>query len=151
MSQIKGDIEVEKVWEEFWAPIVLNADGSVNLDQVKKELYDFRTCIEEVTKVYDSITNGQFSKPTTTAAYVIDAVEQQIQNGIRQSEPWIRVEDGLPDDDIEVEAYMEVSDNFEIAARDGGRWYQVGSDMRLHGISHWRDLVGPEKGEVKDA
>lgn len=39
-------------------------------------LYDFRVVMQEVSKVYDQLTNGKFSKPNTAAEYIIAAVEE---------------------------------------------------------------------------
>ena len=63
--------EVNKVYDEFWKDII-EPDGIIDFDQVKRELYDYRTCLMEVPKVYDEITNGKISKPNTTAEYVLD-------------------------------------------------------------------------------
>ena len=35
------DEEVEKEYQEFWKDIVENEDGTLNKEQVKKELCDF--------------------------------------------------------------------------------------------------------------
>lgn len=67
--------DYEQIWEEFWKPICTNEDGSINLDQIKRELADFKDVIGNVSKVYDSITGGRFSKPLTRPEYVISAAE----------------------------------------------------------------------------
>lgn len=67
--------EVEKVWEEFWKDIVCNEDGSINIEQVKKELCDYNFILEQVPKVYCHITNGLLSKPTYAADTVINEFE----------------------------------------------------------------------------
>lgn len=68
------DEEVEKVWNEFWKPIV-EKDGEVDMDQIKKELYDFHMVMQEVSKVYDHITNGKISKLLTHADVVISEAD----------------------------------------------------------------------------
>lgn len=56
---------------------------------------------------------------------------------------WKRVEDALPDDEIEVLAYMQASDCFIMASRDDGHWISTDNGMRLHGITHWCDPIPP--------
>jgi len=75
--------EIEKVYEEFWKDIVENPDGTINLDQVKMELYDFKVVMDEVSQVYCDITNGRISKPNTLHQHVIDIVEEDRQKLIR--------------------------------------------------------------------
>lgn len=68
------DLDVESNWENVWKQIVLNEDGTVNLGQVKRELFDYWACMQEVTRVYDELTCGVLTKPNTQAQYVLDAV-----------------------------------------------------------------------------
>lgn len=75
MGHKTTDAEVQKVYDEFWRRIV-EPDGVLDFEQVKKELFDYHTVIGEVTKVYGHITSNQFTKPTTTAEAVIDATEE---------------------------------------------------------------------------
>lgn len=67
--------EYEKVWEEFWKDIVCNKDGSINVEQVKKELCDYNFMLEQVPKVYSHITNGLLGKPNYKAETVINEFE----------------------------------------------------------------------------
>lgn len=70
------DLDVESNWENVWKQIVLNEDGTVNLEQVKRELFDYWVCMQEVTRVYDELTCGVLTKPNTQAQYVLDAVAE---------------------------------------------------------------------------
>jgi len=70
--------DYEKAYEEHWKHLV-EQDGSLNLDQVKRELYDYHCVLEEVSTVYMDITNGKFSKPNTGAQHIIDEVNRQIE------------------------------------------------------------------------
>lgn len=56
--------DVEKDWE-FWKEIVTNPDGSINVEQVKKELSDLSILIEHTTCIYEHVTNGLISNPMT--------------------------------------------------------------------------------------
>jgi hypothetical protein len=62
---------VEAEWESLWKSIVTNKDGTVNLEQLKKELYDFSFVMEQVAKVYCHITGNRMSKVTYYADDVI--------------------------------------------------------------------------------
>lgn len=74
-TQTNVDPEVEQDFREFWMPLVFK-DGALDLEQVKRELFDYHAVIREVSRVYDHITNGRFSKPNTLAVYIISAAEQ---------------------------------------------------------------------------
>jgi hypothetical protein len=63
--------EVERVWREFWLPIVGRSDGSIDMDQVKRELHDAHIFITEGPKVYMHVTGGRISKTNTSADAVI--------------------------------------------------------------------------------
>jgi hypothetical protein len=62
--------EVEEVWRKFWLPIV-SKNGKIDMEQIKKELYDFHTAIENVPKVYCHVTGNRISKANTLSADVI--------------------------------------------------------------------------------
>lgn len=68
MSKQLENYEIK--YDEFWKNII-EKDGVVNLDQVKRELYDFAILINEASKVYEHVTNGAISKPNTSADVVI--------------------------------------------------------------------------------
>ena len=67
--------EVEKVYNEFWKALV-EENGVINIEQVKKELFDFYTMLDEVPKVYLHITGNQISKPLTDANIVISLADE---------------------------------------------------------------------------
>lgn len=70
---------VNEHWE-FWKPIVENEDGTINIEQVKKELSDFSFVIEQVPKVYCAITGDLLSKCMYDANTVISAAEDHYRN-----------------------------------------------------------------------
>jgi hypothetical protein len=86
---------VERVWQDFWKGIITNPDGSIDVEQVKKELYDFRMVMLGAAKVYCHITHDRISKPNTDP----DAV--------------IRVAD-----DLQTEACQEASDDEAEATKE---------------------------------
>jgi hypothetical protein len=75
------DMDVERVWKEFWLPIVLD-EGRVDVQKVKAELFDYHTMMGEVAEVYCEITGGRISKQLTRASAVIavhdDLITEQI-------------------------------------------------------------------------
>lgn len=66
--------EIEEVYERFWKPI-LERDGEIDIQKLKKELFDFKMIMRNVSIVYDEITGGKISYPDTNAEAVIDAAE----------------------------------------------------------------------------
>ena len=48
--------QIEENFNTFWKDIVTNEDGTINIEQVKKELYDYSQYIHETSIVYDTIT-----------------------------------------------------------------------------------------------
>jgi hypothetical protein len=48
------DPDVQQVWEEFWKPFVVKNNGSLDLDQIKKELFDFHTLMHIAATVLES-------------------------------------------------------------------------------------------------
>ena len=63
--------KVEEVWQEFWKDIVCDESGTINLEQLKKELYDYSIVLNEVPKVYCEITDNLLSKPFYNAETVL--------------------------------------------------------------------------------
>lgn len=71
--------DYEGTFDEFWRDIVCNSDGSLNVEQVKKELHDYRFMIRNTSEAFDEVTGGQISKPNTLAFEVASVVEERIQ------------------------------------------------------------------------
>lgn len=63
--------DVQQTYDEFWRDIVERPDGSLDVDQVKRELHDYRQLLREVPKVYMHVTGGKISKPNTRSEVVI--------------------------------------------------------------------------------
>jgi hypothetical protein len=72
-------------YQEHWRGIVENPDGTLNRDQVMRELHDFAWMMEQVALAYDDVTGGRFSKPNTAAEHVIAAVHDRIIEAARQT------------------------------------------------------------------
>jgi len=70
-----NDEEVEKVYEDFWRDI-LEKDGILDMQQLKKELFDFWQVMQNVPKVYDHVTGGKVSKILTDPKVVCDLADE---------------------------------------------------------------------------
>lgn len=77
------DKTLEEVWYTFWKDIVA-PNGVLDLEQVKRELYDFWVVMQQVPKVYDHVTGGKVSKimtdPDAVIALADDAVNDLIND-----------------------------------------------------------------------
>ncbi len=76
---------VEQKYQEFWKDIVENPDGTLNIEQVKKELSDYSMVMDIASKVYCSITRGRISKPNTNADCIIQVVEDLQQDDTQKA------------------------------------------------------------------
>jgi hypothetical protein len=70
-------IDYEQEYESLWRKIVENPDGTLNADQVKRELFDYSELMKRATEVYASVTGGMISKPETMAHHVIDQANRR--------------------------------------------------------------------------
>lgn len=60
----KEEMTVEEVWQEFWLPIVA-PNGTVDIEQIKKELSDYWRFMDNCAQVYAHVTGNQISKVNT--------------------------------------------------------------------------------------
>ena len=74
----------EKVWEEFQREIVIDKNGDINLDQIKKELYDFKEAIDNVPKVYEHVTGRKFCELTYNSDVVIGFADEHYSELINE-------------------------------------------------------------------
>ncbi|QNR65385.1 hypothetical protein IAQ67_15945 [Paenibacillus peoriae] len=65
----------QEVWEGEWKDICTNEDGTVNLDQIQRELFDYAFILDQVPKVYEEVAG--LSKPNAYANSVIDHFERK--------------------------------------------------------------------------
>jgi hypothetical protein len=72
--------DVEKIWKDFWEPIV-----GQDLEKIKLELYDYYTALQEVTRVYYTLTNGAISKINTDSSVVLSVIEDQINKDTEEA------------------------------------------------------------------
>lgn len=75
----KNDIEEE--FETFWTSIIME-NGKLNLDQLKKELYDYSMLLQNIPQIYDEVTGGKISKPNTSPLEVIASFNDFVNEAI---------------------------------------------------------------------
>jgi len=56
--------DYEQTYEDFWKGIV-EVNGVLDPDKVKRELHDYRTLLRSTAKVYSHVTGGRISKQNT--------------------------------------------------------------------------------------
>jgi hypothetical protein len=76
--------KVEQEWQDTWQNILYN-DGVLDLQQLKRELFDAAMIVREVNKVYCELTEHQLSKPNTSADAVIRMVNRSHERDKAQS------------------------------------------------------------------
>ena len=59
-----------KKYDDFWKRIVENDDGSLNKEQVMKELFDYSMVINNCRSAYCLLTEDNISKPHTDFSHV---------------------------------------------------------------------------------
>jgi hypothetical protein len=69
--------DYERTYDEFWRDII-EPNGQINVDQLKRELHDYWT----VSEVYCAITGGVVSKPLTEPKTVIALAEEQMRRDL---------------------------------------------------------------------
>lgn len=73
--------KVEKEYDDYWKGLVENEDGTLNKEQIMKELYDYSTFMDTASKVYCHITGSKLSKVHYLPEVIISAAEEH-QNDI---------------------------------------------------------------------
>ena len=81
MSVADIDPEILQIYLDFWRPLVA-PQGVVDMTQVLKELYDYRTLMKSASLVYDAVTCGRISKVNTIPSAVIAEFEDYVDRQI---------------------------------------------------------------------
>lgn len=71
---------VEARWKDFWEEILVKEDGSIDLEQLKKELSDFYVLIHYIPEIYCEITGGMVSKHMTAPSAVLSCYRNQLED-----------------------------------------------------------------------
>jgi hypothetical protein len=67
--------KIEENYQKIWKNIV-KKDGIIDLEQLKKELFDFSFMIKQVPLIYSKISKGLLSKPHYYAHVLIEQLEK---------------------------------------------------------------------------
>jgi len=67
--------DYEKNYDEFWKNIVED-NGELILNQIKRELFDYSVLMDNVSKVYCYATNGNLSKLNYDSKIVIEQIKE---------------------------------------------------------------------------
>lgn len=59
------DIDYKEEYENFWKGIIENEDGSINKDQLMRELADYSMVMHNCAMAYSTMTNQIISKQNT--------------------------------------------------------------------------------------
>lgn len=70
--------DYEKDWEDFWKEIVCNPDGTINMDQLKRELSDHLMMQDHLGKIICHVTADRVSKITTLPEVVCQVADDRI-------------------------------------------------------------------------
>lgn len=73
--------DYEQTWKEFWEPIIA-PNGEIDVEQLKKELFDFSTLMKSASEVYEHVAG--LSKCNTDPKYIIDAFEERINEAYEE-------------------------------------------------------------------
>lgn len=71
------DTDPEHCWTEFWVKRVWEGTAPTP-EQIKAELYDYHGIMGDVAHVYDEVSRGAISKPTTRAFEVIRKYQEHL-------------------------------------------------------------------------
>lgn len=86
-----------RTYRDFWRDIVEHPDGTLNRDQIMRELHDYHHLMEQAAIAYSEVT-GRISKPNTMAHHVIGEAEERTQEAIKDA---VRAERAAIADEIE--------------------------------------------------
>lgn len=78
VQEVKGekqDYEVE--YESFWKKIVENEDGTMNKEQIMRELADYSIVMDNCKKAYMKMTEQNISKPLTYFSEVLEVFHER--------------------------------------------------------------------------
>ena len=88
---------VEECWE-FWKTIVENPDGTINVEQLKKEFADFSMLIDHMQDLYCMATGNRVSYVTTMPQAVYTLFEEQLQESYDSGYADCKEDHGIKED-----------------------------------------------------
>ncbi|MDA8320416.1 MAG: hypothetical protein M0030_11495 [Actinomycetota bacterium] len=75
---IAPEPEYVTTWRERWLPVVTNDDGTLRIDQLARELADYRDLMDRAHEVYMAVTGERIGKVTTKPGPIIEIVNERI-------------------------------------------------------------------------
>lgn len=93
IKTLKQNKKIENGWQNKWKEILENPDGSINVEQLKKELSDFDDLIDRMSTLTCFITRDRLSYPTYPVRTLIGVMEE-IQEEERELQKREDSEDG---------------------------------------------------------
>jgi len=85
--------EIEANWNGTWKEILQREDGSIDIEQLKKELMDFSDMINRMSSLTCQLTRSRLSYPTYPVSTIM-AVHEEVQNEEREQQQEDDREDG---------------------------------------------------------
>lgn len=86
----------KKNYEEFWKEIVELPDGSLDKEQVMKELSDYSMLIKHLTKIYTLASGNKVSYTTTLPDVVYEFFQEELSDRYDQGYIDAKEEYGWP-------------------------------------------------------
>lgn len=74
-----NDQSIFENYEYFWKEVLENQDGSINKEQLMKELYDFSQLIRNLSKIYTYASGNKASHPAIKAEVIIQLFEEELK------------------------------------------------------------------------
>lgn len=71
--------DYETTFAEFWEDIVGLPGGIIDVEQVKRELHDYKMLLDSVPLVYSHVTGNRISKPNTHPDAVIAEADEHYE------------------------------------------------------------------------
>ncbi len=89
----------EEEWNDFWKEICTNEDGALKLEQIKKELSDFKFMIDNVPTVYEEVTGNRTANSMLDAKTIISLHRENINEEFKTRVEWMLAD--LEDDFVQ--------------------------------------------------
>lgn len=125
-ARLREELEQRKRAPDFWKDIVVK-DGTLDIEQVRRELEDYYFVMDQVANVYDHITGGKLSKPNYHAKVVIAEADDFYEASFGQ----------IAEDDARMEVEEEL-DSLALACAEVREALQFYADKKNY---HLEDAV----------
>jgi hypothetical protein len=77
MSKKKSTQEqLDENWNRTWKDILVKEDGSIDVEQLKKELMDYSDMIDRMCHLTSEVSGNRLSYPTYTVPTILTAMKE---------------------------------------------------------------------------